>query len=74
MKDRKGGTPVVMTSIPAMNRLIDPFTNQNTTAYERLLIKLKDPSNKQHINKVIQDFKKTFSPVQSNNVRIYNYF
>lgn len=74
MMDRSSGTQVLLVSLPSFQRLIDPFLSLDELTYERLMIELKEPSNSQHINKIVLDFKRTFTTTQSNLIRFYNYF
>lgn len=63
MRDRdvSGSHPVALVSIPSYNRMIDPAMSINQTKWERLIIKLKDPTNKDHIKKIIKDSKALFT-------------
>ena len=73
MKDRSntGGSssnPAVMMAMPSYIRMNNPFTSLNQTKYERLFLQLKDPNDKDAIEKLILNFKSHFTPAQSNNV------
>ena len=59
MRDRadNGHNSVALMSLPSYNRMIDPASSINQTKWERVLIKLKDPTNKSHIKKIIRDAK-----------------
>ena len=65
---------VAVVSIPSYNRMIDPAVSINQTKWERLIIKLKDPTNKDHIKKIIMESKSSFTPHQANSIHIYNYY
>jgi hypothetical protein len=75
MKDRdgRGSNPTVMLALPSYTKMNDPFNSLNSTKYERLFLKLKDPNDKEAITKLILDFKNNFTPSQSNAVKFYNY-
>lgn len=58
MTSRGGGRrqQVMMVQIPVRNRIADPMGSLNSTIWQRLMIKLKDPSDQVAIKKVINDF------------------
>jgi len=41
--------------------MMGPNTGLNKTTWERMFIMLKDPSNTEHIKKVLKDLKRTFN-------------
>jgi ABC-type antimicrobial peptide transport system permease subunit len=65
---------VALVSLPVFNRMLDPAISINQTTWERVIIKLKDPTNKDHIMKIIKDAKSKFNAEQANGIRIYNYY
>ena len=76
MRDRatNNQNPVALVSLPSYNRIMDPAMSINQTTWERVIIKLKDPTNKDHIMRIIKDCKSKFTPEQANGIRIYNYY
>mmetsp|Transcript_5162 Transcript_5162/g.7939 ORF Transcript_5162/g.7939 Transcript_5162/m.7939 type:complete len:207 (+) Transcript_5162:2498-3118(+) len=74
MRDRAGGTPTLAVSLPSYARMTEPNSGLNDTVWERMYIKLKDPSNTDDIKKVLGDIKATFSAQQANNMEIFNYY
>mmetsp|Transcript_18017 Transcript_18017/g.30687 ORF Transcript_18017/g.30687 Transcript_18017/m.30687 type:complete len:222 (+) Transcript_18017:2753-3418(+) len=76
MRDRANtGTPVLTVSLPVFSRMIDPTQTMNSTiTWERMFIMLKEPSNTEHVKKVIADFKSGFNSNQANNINIFNYY
>ena len=77
MRDRNspgGNEPTVLLSLPAFNRLVSPMETLNDTKWERVMIMLKEPSNKEHIKKLIGDIKETFNAQQHNEIMVKNYF
>jgi hypothetical protein len=59
MRDRAtpNQNPVALVSLPSYNRIMDPALSINSTTWERVIIKLKDPTNKVNIKMIISDFK-----------------
>jgi len=76
MRDRAAtnNDATVLLSIPVFNSLVSPTQSLNDTTWERIMIKLWDSKNIKHIEQVMQTFKTSFTPVQANNIRFYNYF
>lgn len=77
MRDRNiagSNQPTVLLSLPAYNRLVSPMETLNDTKWERVMVMLKEPSNKEHIKKLLGDAKETFSARQHNEIRTLNYF
>lgn len=54
--------PSVILPIPSYNRLVAPLESLNNTSWQRVMILLKEPSNTDHIKKVVTEVKATFSP------------
>lgn len=46
----------------------------NGTEFERLVIMLKEPSNEEHYEKVIEEFKGVFTDGQNNAIGFRNYY
>ena len=65
----------MLVNLASYNRMVSPIEyNSNDTAWERVLIKLKDPTNKTDIKTVMTSFKQGFTPDQANGITFYNYY
>ena len=63
-----------MMSLPSYNRMHNPRMSLNDTMWERVLVKMKEPTNREHVQKVISELKGVFTPEQSNNMDIWDHF
>jgi len=74
MRDREQGKQAVVMNLPSFTRMVNPRMSLNNTKWERILIKMKDPSNREHVQKVITDLKQSFTPDQANNIGIWDHY
>ena len=60
MKDRdtEGSAVTALMSIPSYNRMKSNFESFNDTAWKKLVIRLKEPDNQEHIKEVITTIQK----------------
>ena len=61
-------------NLASYNRMINPRNSLNNTEWERILIKMKDPTNREHVEKLITDLKSKFTPEQANNIGIWDHY
>ena len=77
MRDREmrgGSDPTIMVSLPEYVRITGPNKSINSTRWERIMITLKDPSNKEHIKRLNDQVKIGLAPVDLEAINIKNYF
>jgi len=73
MTDRDGFSSFLM-SIPAYNRMVDPFMSLNSTRYRELVVKFKDPEDKETVRNFISACKQQMTPTEVNNVGFFDFF
>lgn len=78
MRDRSdllgGGKQSLIMSVPSFNDMISHHESLDNTYWQKLSVKLKEPSNREHIKKFVNACYKSFRPSQASNIRIYNYY
>ena len=61
-------------SIPGFNKLMTPRTNLNSTKYRKLLVKLKEPKNEEHIMQFMRSLYSRVSSYYLRRADVMNYY
>ena len=64
----------VIMSLPSFNDIISPHESLNNTFWQKLNIKLKEPSNKAHLKRFLDACYREFRMHQAKNIKLYSYF
>ena len=78
MRDRYeflgNGEQAIIMSVPSFNDMISPHESVNNTYWQKLNVKLKEPSNREHIKRLIDACFSDLRLFQARNIEIYSYY
>ena len=74
MRDRDLGRNSFLMSLPAYNRMANPYRSVDDLRYAKIAIKFKNPEDGDTVQRFVTSCKSRFTPDQSNSIKFKNFF